>query len=392
MKPKKMIFVGSSEFPFGSAGTARLTQLALLFKKQNIQIQVINRFGCHKKQVANINHISTYGTYKEIPYFFCSLIYYRPDNFLTRNFFKIIGMLIELLTIAYYKLILKTKFGLVYTTQIKKLKYYSFIFKILRIKIIYDYNEYVDALSYRGYTDIKMIRGNFDNKFHNYINSCIVISPTLENHFKNISSEKPYCRIPPGIDFNNKIESLKSNEKFFLYCGGIGYYEIIVFIIDAYSKISDFSFKLKIITFGSEEKISELKNYIIKSDLNNHIEILSKLKYELLLSYYKSAKALLLPLTENVQDNARFPFKLCEYTASKTVIVSSKTELIKSYFKDKKSALLAKVNDQEDFSRKLEFIIENPREAEKIGKAGYEVGKMNFNVNEQKLSTSIYTV
>ena len=380
--------MGSCAFPFGSAGTARMTQIALLFKKQNFEIKVINRFSSHSKNIADSN-ISVSGVYKSIPYTCCSLINYRPHNFLKRNFFKAVGAFVELTLITYYIFFKKIKFALVYTTKLKSLKYYSKLLRAFDVKIIYDYNEYVDSLANRNESNITLINGNFDHNFHNYIDACIIISPFLEKQFTEIQNKKPYCMLPPGLDFNSQIKDFETNQNFFLYCGGVAYFNTIIFMIDAYSKLSSFSFKLKIITFGSHEKIHQLKEHIIKLGLDSHIEVFSKLDYELLLSYYKSAKALLLPLTNNLQDCARFPFKLCEYTSSKTLIISSKTQLMETYFNDHESALLAGVNDSADFTKKLEFVINNPELSKKIGLRGYAVGQKYFDLNNQNISLNL---
>jgi len=101
--------------------------------------------------------------------------------------------------------------------------------------------------------------------------------------------------------------------------------------------------------------------------------------YDDLIGYYKNARALLIPLQENLQDKARFPFKISEYTAAARPIITSDSGAVVEFFKDGENALLAKTGRISDFSAKLNFILENPQKAEQIGMNGYALGQNYFN-------------
>ena len=122
--------------------------------------------------------------------------------------------------------------------------------------------------------------------------------------------------------------------------------------------------------------VSKIRSHISE---DKTIKILSDLSYEDLIGYYKNAKALLIPLQDNLQDKARFPFKIGEYTAAGRPIITSDSGAIVEYFEDGKNALLAKTGDINDFSAKLNFILENPDKAEQIGLNGHALGQQRFN-------------
>jgi glycosyltransferase involved in cell wall biosynthesis len=134
---------------------------------------------------------------------------------------------------------------------------------------------------------------------------------------------------------------------------------------------------------GGAEKISKHRDSI-KDDKT--IKILSNLSYEVLISYYKNAKALLIPLQDNLQDKARFPFKISEYTAAARPIITSDSGAVIDYFQDGINALLAKTGDVNDFAEKLKFVLNNPQEAEKIATKSHELGQKLFNYKSYSTS------
>ena len=78
------------------------------------------------------------------------------------------------------------------------------------------------------------------------------------------------------------------------------------------------------------------------------------------------------------QDIARFPHKTGEYLASGNPVISTNYGEIKYYFIDGKSMLLAKTYDINLFTEKMQFVIDNPTEAQKIGLEGRNVASKLF--------------
>src|SRR5690606_14287814 len=108
------------------------------------------------------------------------------------------------------------------------------------------------------------------------------------------------------------------------------------------------------------------------------IKVFSKLPYSELVALYLNAKAVLIPLRNNLQDIARFPHKTGEYCASGRPIVATNIGEFKNYFTDEVNALLAEDYDVDMYAEKLRFVIENPEKAEEIGRKAYETGKREF--------------
>jgi glycosyltransferase involved in cell wall biosynthesis len=186
--------------------------------------------------------------------------------------------------------------------------------------------------------------------------------------------------VPPIIDFEkfSRIQNKPKENNYFLYCGSVQYSDVIEFIIEAYrnSRSESQGVLLILVLSGPTEIISKIESSIRE---DKTIKILTGLSYEDLIGYYKNAKALLIPLQDNLQDKARFPFKISEYTAAGRPIITSDSGAVVDYFKDGENALLAKTGDLGDFSMKLDFIIEHPEKAEQIARNSHALGHQYFN-------------
>ena len=129
---------------------------------------------------------------------------------------------------------------------------------------------------------------------------------------------------------------------------------------------------------GDSDQVQRIKNMATNQ---NAIRLLSGLAYEDLLGYYKGALALLIPMSDNLQDRARFPFKICEYTAAARPIITTAGGPIPHYFTNELNAIISNNGDVEGFASGLRFITTHPEKADHIGAAGYELGFRIFNYN-----------
>jgi len=381
---KKVLYLGSNGFPFGSAMIQRQIQISKLFLDIGFKVNVLNRRGAHSKSITQREKIKKSGKYQGIEYIYCSLIPYKSTNFFIRNSAKFLGYISEFLFIFYYVLFKDTKYFFSNCISLSQLKYYSFLSKLLKTELIYDYVEYMDSVSDRDQMEIEDASYSFDRNFYKYTDKIVVISNFLKNHLDNLQYKNPILKIPPIIDFSffEGVDPKKNIEfPYLLFCGSAAYFDIIIFVIRAFtsSKADHVGYKLKLVLNGSLDQLLRVKKYIDPLGNKENIVILSKLTYNDLIGYYKSSVALLIPISNNLQDRARFPFKLCEYTAAKRPIITSDMGAITEYFENNVNALISKSGDIESFASKINLILEKHDLANKIGAKGYELGKDVFN-------------
>lgn len=380
---KNILCLGTIGFPFGSATVQRQLQLAKSLNEAGFHVIVINRRSPHAKEITKRENILKNGFFEGIEYYYSSILQYRSSNFLIRNIVKLSGTLFEPLYLLYFFLFKKVKYILYRSNSINNSKFYYYYSKIFNVEVIYDYVELYDSLRSQEKKTKSVFNISFDNHFFKYTDKIIVISDYLLNHLVNRNINLPIIKIPPTIDFSyfDNLIVKTINPPFLLFCGNAAYSDITRFIINSYSesKARKNGYCLKLVLNGDNKEIESLKKYIIDNELKELIHIKTKISYIELISYYMQATALLIPLSSIIQDQARFPFKISEYTASKTPIITTNTGAVKEYFTNKENALIAEVNEIQDFIKKIDFIFDFPEKANEIGLKGYELGKVKFN-------------
>ncbi len=378
-KNKTVLYLGQNGFPFGMAAVQRQLQISKAIAIDDTRVLVVNEKGIHSSNVIIREKIHASGTFEGIDYFYASGTPLYPDHFITRNFLKFIGWFRELVTILYHGLFKNLTCVVVCTSSLSKLKYFWCLTRITNTRLVYDYVEYFSSLENRSIKTVDSGK-TFDTEFYKYTDALIIISTYLEQHVNRMKSKKPYIMVPPIIDFEkfSIIDNKPKESDYFLYCGSTYYLDVVEFIMEAYRKTNsrDQGVSLFLIVNGSAEVRAKIQDSIKE---NTTIKLLSRLSYEDLIGYYKNAKALLIPLQDNLQDKARFPFKISEYTAAGRPIITSDFGAVIDYFKDGETALVAKTGDINDFSAKLSFVLENPEKSEQIGRNGHELGLQHFN-------------
>lgn len=226
--------------------------------------------------------------------------------------------------------------------------------------------------------------------FSNYVYSKVFgyfvdgILPISEFIIEKIQSfNKPYLKLPALADFRRfeKIEPY-IDKQYYLYCASAKYFRIVSWIIDSYLEYIRLggTFQLKMILSGNKQDIDKVKNYINVYNLSDKCVILSGLSYELLQSLYKGAIGLLIPLDPNtLQDTARFPQKIAEYSASRRPIITTPIGEIKYYF-DNKSAILAEYT-KKSYAEAMMMAEQDSAYDNMIAENAYTIGKANFDIS-----------
>lgn len=166
----------------------------------------------------------------------------------------------------------------------------------------------------------------------------------------------------------------------FLFCGSVGYSEVIDTIIGAYENIcrlrKNVKVELLLILHGSELKLQEISDYV--SRLEYPIKIKSNLSDVDLFTEYSQASVLLAPLRLTVQDQARFPQKIAEYVALSKPIITTRVGDVGQYFESDKSAIFIDDFSVAELEKKMNYSIDNNEKIVGIGVEGNAAGRKHF--------------
>jgi glycosyltransferase involved in cell wall biosynthesis len=200
------------------------------------------------------------------------------------------------------------------------------------------------------------------------IDGFTVISYSLMKKYKLLFNKHPIEILPicaANINFQSE-EKIDIKLKC-LYAGSFGQKDGIYYLINAFEKVLLKYSDVELHLVGRADEI-----FLKKINNNNNIKYfgyLDELEYWQKLS---EADILLMTRVDSPYANAGFPFKLGEYLATKRPVICTNTTDVGYYLIDCVDCVMAKPSDEKSLVNSLLFLIENPKEREKIGLNGYK--------------------
>ncbi len=377
IKTKKVFILGVNGFPFGSARIEKLKLIGKSLTKNKAEVVFIGHsWGYFKK-----GDIPCSGNFEGTNYIYTCGITSRPERFLQRRWVNLKGRIGEIGYLVNNRC--DVAIVSVQSGMFIPLLYYRILSKVLNFKLYYPHHEDESATLDKSnlYNRINLFL--FKKFAWKILDGVFPITSYLAGNIHKQNPDLPFLVIPSMVDFdyfdNIRKVTGTSDERYFMYCGSIVYFEIIDFIITAFEGVDNSEYNLHLVSFGNLEKENKLKKRIEASPKKRQIFTFGYLDYNLLVEKYIHASALLIPLRDTIQDIARFPHKIGEYTASGNPLITVKVGDVEKYFNHKQNALLADKYATEEFTELMNYVITNPVEAKQIGKNGYETGMRVFN-------------
>ncbi len=211
----------------------------------------------------------------------------------------------------------------------------------------------------------------------------ITISDFLKDTVKVFFHQNEMFKLPPLTDFKSFDEvEVSSGFDFILYCGSVGYIEVVELVVEAYriSLVND-KLKLVLVLSGGDHIVKDYEQRYVE---NPDVFVYDNLSRDELIQKYKAAKALIIPMRPSKQDAARFPQKIAEYVASRNPILSNEFGEIGKYFKHNETAILADGFDVLSYSKRIREIVDGVYDLNRIGEQAYKMGKSIFDQNSYK--------
>lgn len=373
-----IVHLGFSGFPVGNAAIQRVRFTFKAVQQAGFTPLIINKQSTHEK-VAYKKHVNRFDG---LIFLDTSPILTKSPSFLKRNINKIQGLLGEIKLLCGRRK--KIKSAILYTPGFAELVYYRIVSKLLGFSLVIQYVEHRSSIADRDSFFTKINDKLFDGYCASFCDGVIGISEFLMAEIRKKKPQLPMIKIPAICDFRDFeiIEAAKLDYKYFLYCGTINYTPVIDFVLAFFEKVRDenlYNGKLMYIIGGNSPKnFAAIEAAFKNSKYSSDIILYKNMPYNNIIPLYKSADLLIIPLRNNIQDIARFPHKVSEYTASGRPLISSKIGELKYYFKDKESALLADDYDIDMYVDALRQMKQNNLSFDDIGRKGYEVGYNNF--------------
>lgn len=366
----KIVFVGLSGVPYaGRACDSRLANTANMLSEE-ANVEIFNRYSSLRNTALSGIELSENVVCKEI-------ITPRRTKGLATLLFYALSLLIEPFAILKSHKQKKIDWLHLYTGHYIDFVIYRIIAKLIGARIIYEYVEYRSEKPAKG----------FYHKVNNYLcdfhgaklwDACIAISNYLQEAAQKVNPKLPVIKVTPICDFelfdSNKLES-GIRDEYIMFCGHAGYFDVVKFIIDSYnaSEISK-SKKLLLVLGGNSDQVERVKNY------EKNCFVKSKIPYNELIALYKHAFALMIPLRDTLEDTARFPNKICEYTAAHGCIITTNKGEMRYYFENGENAIVAEECSVASIAQRLDEIEYGKYDISSIKEKAYQTGIENFSI------------
>ena len=233
---------------------------------------------------------------------------------------------------------------------------------------------------------------NFDKIF--------TISNPIRDYFigNGVPAEK--IHIYPMIVDPHRFDGIhKQNQsyRYVAYCGNLSNSKDgVADLIEAYGR-SKTRNTHKLMLIGTKPSGDETNLYnglIMKYGLEDKIVFRGQVSRDEMPQILTDADVLLLCRPDNRQALGGFPTKLGEYLSTGNPVLVTRVGDIDKYINDAENGYLAKPNDPQDFSEKLDYIICNYDKALKVGERGKELAyeAFNYRVQTQKVVNIINTL
>ncbi len=213
-----------------------------------------------------------------------------------------------------------------------------------------------------------------------------LMTENLKQYFERWKREFAISELCPlTIDLEKFDKKSDSPLKFpyIAYCGSLsnekdGIESLIRIFCRINPKFPDIH--LIIIGGGKNQPQLELFTKLTSGD-SGKVRFTGLLDHNKVPQYLANARVLALARPNSIQAEGGFPSKIGEYLATGRPVIVTDTGEITKYLVNNHNALLAEAGNEDDFVLKLEWLLNNPDEAERIGKNGKATAKKYFDRN-----------
>lgn len=378
-KIKSVVFLGDSGFPVGLAGIQRMTLMGRALIEAECKVRVVCRMAVWPTEVKT--HYGKEGVHEGIHYRYTSDSPFRPNTKAKRKYQKIKGLIREFFYLKKLKKEGEIDAVILSTMNFNDSLRYKLYSRLIDFPIALNLVEMATALERRSSFFLKIGDWLVEKWLLKQFNGAMPISDALHEYYGKIAPSKPNMKVPVLCDYDN-FATIKRNpsEPYFLYCGSDSFIEVAEFVLKAYQAMENKSkVKLYLLISGIQKHIIELfQEEVNKMFPEGNVQLFSNVPYQELMQLFTDANALLIPLRPTVEDRARFPHKIGEYLATGNPVITTKVGEIETYFEDGTTALVSEKYEINEFSEKMDYVVDNYDHAREIGLQGKEMGLKTF--------------
>jgi glycosyltransferase involved in cell wall biosynthesis len=368
--------MGNFLYPEGMASTKRIQHFIDYLKNYNISIKLLLlRQGSQKLPKSQLNGNNEGVYFKTIgndlsfsPFFIFSLFSYLIQGSMCLVRWKV-----------------ETDKNILYCYGGLNIENYWFILfaKMMQYKIVIDVTE--DYSLFEGptklLTRIKMLTPAVIYKtISKLADGIVVISLYLKHKYEQeIPASIPIKLIPVSA----KIQSIEHKKTFrtpikIVYAGSYASKDGVDDLIDAFGNLYEKQKNINLLLTGTGNR-SSIDRIRRKIEKMEGVKYVGYLRDDDFYRFLAKADILCMIRTASRFANAGFPFKLAEYLATGNPVIASNVSNISHYLTHKKDLVLVEPENLIEIERALQYLLDDPARALKIGISGKKKSAELFN-------------
>lgn len=317
---------------------------------------------------------------------------------------------LPLLYLNFLKALAKEQPDIIHCTHVGLLPVALFFAKIKKKKIIYEAVEFYISQSFASIPSLLRFLKRFaiylEGLLVRYVDYVICI-PSAQNrlfrtYLKNNSFVREILNVPNlacvvDQELYNDLKFMYTNRKVFVYAGAISAEKGILNLVMAINRVRISHPEVKLVLIGSSigDDTQIITKYIEENGLEQFIEIVSFQPYSKLYTYYSAADFGIGLLEKRIADKFTKggSRKLMEYMKASLPILVTIDGDVGSIVKEEECGVLANIWDEADLVDKINWLLDNPLEAKKMGERGRIAFQYKYNWNEEsKKLMDIYNI
>ena len=218
------------------------------------------------------------------------------------------------------------------------------------------------------------------------LDGIFVISTALRDYYisKGVDKEKIQI-INMTVDpyrFIGLSKSSTPSRKYIAYCGNVsntkdGLDKLIISFAQISKDFPDIC--LYVIGQGSIKEKNSNVDLINRLGITDKVVFTGKIAAAQIPQLLIDAEMCVLARPDSLQSKCGFPTKLGEYLLTGNPVVVTNVGDIPLFLEDMESALISSSDDNEEFARKMRWVLENPGASKIIGQRGADVALKHFN-------------
>lgn len=368
-KQLNVIYFGGNTFPTGAATTKRRRYMVDYMNAHHIECHVLVTW--HSAKSGNAKD-GKYGDcdYHDISYLFnlgSIKRYYKQGKYWLKQWLRdgfdnvvVLGNEVEIVDYPLFKfakrLGYKVVFDQVETNLINTAERFHWKYKV---------HSYLNDL----------IRG----KTHRLSDGSFVISKALYKENKDTYPDIPLCILPNATPILQEVEKHGlSAIPVVLYTGTFASKDGVRYLLKGFliARKRGVNCKLILTGKGKTDDMQVLK--LVEND--SDVEYKGRVSDEELNRILLSSDILTMTRVNSKFANYGFPFKLSESLATGNPVIASDVSDVTDYVRHLESAYVVRPNSAEDIADGIQYLVEHPKQAMRIGQNGLKVAHTKFGI------------